>query len=690
MNRTVRIGVDVGGTFTDLVLHDPRRGMIWPGKLPTTPHAPHEAITAGIARLLEETSTPPGDVAGIVHGTTLVTNTLLERTGAVVGLLTTSGFSDSLEMGRETRFDTTDLLARPAEPLVPRHLRRGVPGRLAADGSELQPLDERAVLAAVRELVERGIEALAVALMHSYRDAGHEHRVRDLVARAHPGLPVTLSSAVAPVIGEYERAGTACLNAYVQPLMSRYLDDLRDGLTAMGIVAPLRIMLSGGGVTTLKDAKRFPVRLLESGPAAGAIAAAAVARTLGEQDVVSFDMGGTTAKIAVVQGGRPRLKHDFEAGRVDKFKPGSGLPVRLTVVDMIEIGSGGGSIAAPDALGLLKVGPRSAGSVPGPVAYGRGGERPTVTDADLLLGHLDAENFLGGEMRLRTREAHKALTREVAGPLGLDTADAAAGIVEVVTESMAAAARMHLSEQGKDPADFALLAFGGAGPAHAYGLAKSLKIPRVIVPMRAGVMSACGLLAAAPTVDEVRSLPSPLADVDWDRVAALYDEMTSDATETLQPGDPELVRVHRSADMRYLGQGFEIEVGVPERDLGPDGLGRLRTAFESTYRAVFGRSLDGAVEVVNWRLSMRLPGDELSTEGGPARGGEASRGVRPVYFPGHGLLEATVWNRYALTPGTELAGPAIFEERESSCSFGPDCRIRVTDDLTLVVEVDRV
>jgi N-methylhydantoinase A len=688
MSRTVRIGVDVGGTFTDLLLHDPRRGLIRPGKLPTTPHAPNEAVTAGIARLLEETSTAPTDVAGIVHGTTLVTNTLLERTGAVVGLLTTGGFSDSLEMGRETRFDTTDLLARPAQPLVPRHLRRGVPGRIAADGRELEPLDERAVLAAVRDLVDQGIEALAVALMHSYRDAGHEHRVRDLVTRAHPGLPVTLSSAVAPVIGEYERAGTACLNAYVQPLMARYLDDLRAQLTAMGIDAPLRLMLSGGGVTTLEDAKRFPVRLLESGPAAGVIAAAAVARTLGEQDVVSFDMGGTTAKIAVVRAGRPRLKHDFEAGRADKFKPGSGLPVRLTVVDMIEIGSGGGSIAAPDALGLLKVGPRSAGSVPGPVAYGRGGERPTVTDADLLLGHLDAENFLGGEMRLRTREAHKALTREVAGPLGLDTADAAAGIVEVVTESMAAAARMHPSELGAHPAGFTLLAFGGAGPVHAYGLAKSLRMPRVIVPMRAGVMSAWGLLAAAPTVDEVRSLPSPLADVDWDQVAALYDEMTARATETLRPGSPELVRVRRSIGMRYLGQGFEIEVDVPEQDFGPAGLGRIRSAFASTYRAVFGRFLDGAVEVVNWRLSMQLPGHELSADGSHAHGGEASRGVRPVYFPGHGLLEATVWSRYELTPGTELAGPAIFEERESSCSFGPDCRIRVTDDLTLVVEVE--
>ncbi|MFJ8148693.1 hydantoinase/oxoprolinase family protein [Streptomyces sp. NPDC096048] len=688
MSRTVRIGVDVGGTFTDLLLHDPRRNLIRPGKLPTTPNAPNEAITAGVARLLGETATAPGDVAGIVHGTTLVTNALLERTGAVVGLLTTSGFGDVVEMGREVRFDTTDLHARPAEPLVPRHLRRGVPGRVTADGRELEPLDEGAVRTAVDDLVGRGAEAVAVALMHSYRNVAHEHRVRDLIASRYPELPVTLSSDVAPVIGEYERTSTACLNAYVQPLMAGYLDDLRDDLIGMGIDAPLRIMLSGGGVTTIEDAKQFPVRLLESGPAAGAIAAAAAARALGERDVVSFDMGGTTAKIAVVQAGRPRLKHDFEAGRVDKFKPGSGLPVRLTVVDMIEIGSGGGSIAAPDSLGLLKVGPRSAGSVPGPVAYGRGGEQPTVTDADLLLGYLDAESFLGGEMNLCAREAHKAMTREVAGPLGLNTTDAAAGVVEVVTESMAAAARMHLSEQGKDPVGFALLAFGGAGPAHAYGLAKALKISKVIVPMRAGVMSACGLLAAAPTVDEVRSLPAALTDTEWDRVGALYDEMMVRATGTLRPTDPELMQARRSADMRYLGQGFEIEVTLPEQDLGPVGLERIRAAFESTYRAVFGRSLDGDVEVVNWRLSAQLPGHEMSTGGGYGQGGEAARGVRSVYFSGHGLLEATVWNRYELTPGTEIEGPALFEERESSCSFGPEFRIKVTDDLTLVAEAD--
>ncbi|WP_236794456.1 hydantoinase/oxoprolinase family protein [Amycolatopsis sp. GM8] len=684
MSRTVRIGVDVGGTFTDLVLHDPARGLTWPGKLPTTPHAPNEAITAGIARLLAETATPPGDVAGVVHGTTLVTNTVLERTGAVVGLLTTAGFQDTLEMAREIRFDTTDLLARPATPLVPRHLCRGIPGRIAADGTELHPLDEDAVLAQVRDFLDRGVEAVAVAFLHSYRDDRHERRVRELLARAHPGLPVTISSAVAGVVGEYERASTACLNAYVQPLISRYLDALDGDLRAMGIDAPLHVMLSGGGVTSLADAKEFPVRLLESGPAAGVIAAAAVARRLREPDVISFDMGGTTAKIAIVSGGAPRRKHDFEAGRVDKFKPGSGLPVRLTVVDMIEIGSGGGSIAAPDSLGLLKVGPRSAGSVPGPVAYGRGGEQPTVTDADLVLGHLAPASFLGGEMRLETTEVHKAIDREVAEPLGLDRIDAASGIVEVATASMAAAARMHLAEHGRDPAGFALVAFGGAGPVHAYGLAKQLKITRIVVPMRAGVMSAYGFLVAAPTVDQAHSLPAALTEVDWDRVAAVYDELAARATAVLEPVDAQAIRLRRTVDMRYLGQGFPIEVPFGEEDFGRADI--LRDAFDATYRATYGRSLDGPAEVVNWRLSAHLPGHDVSLACEPIEG-DPKLGTRDVWIPGHGWLEATVWDRYRMRPGTEITGPAVFEERESSCCFGPECRIRVDPDLTLLVDL---
>lgn len=687
MSGSVRIGIDVGGTFTDLLLYDPLRDLTWPGKLPTTPHAPNEAIAEGVRRLLAETGTDPADVATVIHGTTLVTNTLLERTGAMVGLLATQNFSDTLEMGREIRFDTSDLMARPADPLVPRHLRRGVSGRMNAAGAEIVPLDEEMVLRQLASLVDEGVESLAVSLLHSYRNDAHERRVLELVTREYPKLPVTTSSAVAPVIGEYERASTACLNAYVQPLMHRYLDALHDDLSNIGITTPLRIALSGGGVTTLQDAKDFPFQLLESGPAAGAIAAAAIARRLGENHVISFDMGGTTAKFAVVSHGQPNLTHTFEAGRVDKFKPGSGLPVRLTAVDMIEIGSGGGSIASPDGLGLLKVGPRSAGSNPGPVAYGRGGTHPTVTDADLTLGYLDPDNFLGGEMPLLEKEVHHALNNDVAIPLGLTVEQAAAGIVEVASASMAAAARMHLAESGTDPSHHALVAFGGAGPVHAYGIARILKLRRIIVPMRAGVMSAYGFLVAAPTVNQAHSLPSALTEIDWDAVQKKYETMVNHATDVLGPDDPTAIVSRPSADMRYVGQGYEVEVALPEGSLpSPAWAVALRTAFDATYRATYGRSLDGPVEVVSWRLASHIPGDEVPLRCSP-QDGDAAQGTRLVWFPDHGRLNCTVWDRYRLIPGTVIAGPAVFEERESSCSFGPDCQIRVNDDLALVVDL---
>ena len=687
MTGTTRIGVDVGGTFTDLLLYDPARGLTATGKRPTTPAAPNEAITAGITRLLAETGTAPEDVAGIVHGTTLITNTVLERTGARVGLIATEGFRDSLEMGRETRFDTTDLFAAPAPVLVPRDLRLGVPGRMSAGGVELTPLDEDAVLRTVVLLADRGVEALAVALLHSYADPAHELRVRELVHQSFPELPVTLSSEVAPVIREYERTSTACMNAYVQPLVARYLDQLQTDLLDLGIGAPLRIMLSGGGVTTAAEAKAFPVRLLESGPAAGAIAAAAVARTIGADRVISFDMGGTTAKMAVVHGGQPRLAHTFEAGRVDRFKAGSGLPVTLSVVDMIEIGAGGGSIAEPDALGLLKVGPRSAGSVPGPVAYGRGGDRPTVTDADLLLGYLDPATFLGGEMPLALADVERAVGDRLAGPLGLGVTEAALGVQEVVTASMAAATRMHLAEKGEDPAGHVLIAFGGAGPVHAYGLARALKMRTVVVPMRAGVMSAYGFLVAAPEVNDVRSAPAPLSAVDWERVAGLYTDMEARAREVLESTADGTVEVVRTVDMRYVGQGFEVEVEVPAGPLSAAAEKGVDQAFADTYRAVFGRVVEGGrAEVVNWRLTARLPGSEFDLATTPTED-DPRRPSRPVHFPDHGVLDTPVFDRYALRPGTVVPGPAVFEERESSCAFGPDCTITVDRYLGLVVEL---
>ncbi len=627
---TVRIGVDVGGTFTDLVLHDEARGLTQAGKLPTTPAEPSRGVIEGIGRLLADTGTAIAQVSDIVHGTTLVTNTILERTGARVGLLATDGFRDILEMAREIRYDVDDLHARPAPVLVPRHLRLGVPGRITADGAEHAPLDSEAVGKAIRALLDDGIEALAVAFLHSYVNPAHERRVRRLAHGLAPGLPVTLSCEVAPELGEYERTSTACLNAYVQPAMRTYLGRLERDLAGLGFAGRLSLMLSSGGLTTVEQGTAFPVRLLESGPAAGAVAAAFLAARTGEDRVIAFDMGGTTAKTCLIEDGRPRLKHEFEAGRVDKFKPGSGLPLKLAVIDMIEIGVGGGSIAAADDLGLLKVGPRSAGSVPGPAAYGRGSTDPTVTDADLLAGYLNAEQFLGGEMPLSTAAADGAVG-ELGARLSLDRQAVAAGIHELVTENMAAAARMHLAEKGRDPRGYTLMAFGGAGPVHACALARRLRVPRVIVPPGAGVMSAFGFLVAAPRVDLVRGYPTALLRVDWQRVAALYAEMEAEAASLLGHQDAIL---SRAADLRYLGQGFEITVPLPSGELSAGHEAEIRDSFTRTYRETFGRAIgDGTPEVISWRLSATRPAAPLTLAYRPA-GARLRAAAAPCGSPG--------------------------------------------------------
>jgi N-methylhydantoinase A len=705
---TCTIGVDVGGTFTDLVLHDAGRTTTRTGKLLTTPEDPSRAVIDGIRRLLDEAGVGIAQVASVVHGTTLITNTVLERTGAKVGLITTEGFRDILEMGRETRFDTDDLYARPAPVIVPRPLRIGVPERVTADGTELVPLDESAVLKAAHQLVEEhGVEAFAISFLHSYADPSHERQAYELLRFAYPDLPISLSCDVAPEIGEYERTNTACVNAYVQPVVSAYLDRLEARLHELGFAGTLGLMLSSGGLTTLEQAKAFPVKLLESGPAAGAIAAAHLAELAGQEKVIAFDMGGTTAKMSVIERGLPHVKHEFEAGRLDRFKPGSGLPLKLAVIDMIEIGAGGGSIASRDDFGLLKVGPRSAGSVPGPVAYGRGGTRPTVTDADLLTGHLDPENFLGGELNLtvpRVREAFEKL----AATLGLDAERTASGALEIVTESMAAATRMHLSEKGRDPRAYALMAFGGAGPVHAYALAKSLKMARLIVPMGAGVLSAYGFLVADPAVEDVRGYATPLGSADWGKISELYREMESHATSLLRgaaSAGTEIAR-SRSVDMRYLGQGFEITVPMPEGPLSAGSAAELsdelRHRFTREYAAVFGRALpEGTPEVTNWRLTSTVPTTRPSLsdasrdrranpgedDGGENDGG-ARRGRRSVRIPGFGVCEADVYDRRMLAPGSSLRGPAVFEEHETSCAIGPDAVAAVDAHRNLVIDID--
>jgi len=696
MAATARIGVDVGGTFTDLVLHDPARDLVHTGKLLTTPEDPSRAIIDGVERILREVGLAPADLHSIVHGTTLVTNTVIERTGAKVGLLTTQGFRDSIEIGKEIRYDLYDLFLEAPPSLVPRHLRREIPGRLDVEGHELAPLDEIAIAREVTDLVEgERIEALAVGFLHSYRDARHEKRAGEIIRALYPRLALTLSAEVAPEIREYERTSTACANAYVQPRMRRYLDRLETELARIGFAGRLYVMLSGGGIAALREAKEYPIRLIESGPAAGAMAAAFLAKLAGLDRVVSYDMGGTTAKMCLVEDGAPDHKFDFEAGRVRRFVKGSGLPLKVSVVDMIEIGAGGGSIARVDpASGLMKVGPRSAGARPGPVCYGQGGTEPCVTDADLMLGRLDAAYFLGGEMALDPGRVQRAFAEGIGARLGVAPMVAALGVQRIVDETMAAATLMHLAEKGRDPRGYALIAFGGAGPVHAWNLARLLKIRRILVPLGAGVASALGFLVAPPATDMVRSLVGRPERLDWTKVNGLFAEMAAEGRALLEEAgaDPASILLRPTADMRHVGQGFEIPVPLPGITLSAEDIPAIRRAFFAAYAERFGRVVeDQPLEALSWRLAVSAPGLDIRIRLGGASaepGSLAPRGVREVVFEGHGPLPAPVYDRYALRPGMEFAGPALVEERESTCVIGPATRVTVDEHLNLVLELE--
>jgi N-methylhydantoinase A len=695
-DRTVRVGVDVGGTFTDLVLHDPRRDLVHTGKLLTTPHDPSEAIINGIARLLQETGLHAADLHSIVHGTTLVTNTIIERTGASVGLITTEGFRDVIEIGREIRYDLYDLFLESPPTLVPRHRRREVRERLDFEGQILVPLDEAAVAATARELVERDkVEAIAISFLHAYRNAQHEQQAAAIIREIYPALSLTLSSEVAPEIREYQRTSTACANAYVQPLMVRYLTRLESRLAEIDFGGRLYVMLSGGGIAAVQDAKDFPIRLIESGPAAGAMAASFIARLAGLDRVVSFDLGGTTAKMCLVENGAPDHKFDFEAGRVRRFVKGSGLPLKVSVVDMIEIGAGGGSIARIDpSSGLMKVGPRSAAAVPGPVCYGRGGDEPTVTDADLILGRLNPDYFLGGEIHLDPDKVRNVFADGVARQLGIATLDSALGVQRIVDETMAAATRIHLAEKGRDPRRYTLVAFGGAGPVHAYNLARLLKMKRLVVPLGAGVASALGFLVAPPATDMVRSYVMRLERVDWGYVNALFVDMTERCSALLRGAgaEPSSIALQPTVEMRYVGQGFEIPVTLPSTKLGPENIPAIRDSFFASYRERFGRVIEDApIEALSWRLSCVAPGQDIRIRSDAATGcaelEAARRGTREVRFEGVGMLPCAVYDRYALSAGATFDGPALVEERESTCCIGPGARVTVDRFLNLVIDV---
>ena len=690
---SIRVGVDVGGTFTDFVLVDENRDLIFTGKRLTTSEDPSVAITEGLERLVEEAGTSVPKLDAVVHGTTLVANTMIERKGAKIGLITTAGFRDSLEMGREIRYDLYDLFFERPKPLAPRFLRLAIDERVNSNGEVLRPLDESGLQDAAQQLKEEGVEAIAICFMHSYANASHERRAKEVLEAAFPNIPITTSTEVAPEIREYERANTACANAYVLPLMQRYLGNLSDKLSALGLRQSLYLMQSSGGIASVETGRKAPIHLIESGPAAGATAGAFYGRLTDTHHLISFDMGGTTAKMCLIEEFEPEHAHEFEAGRVRRFKKGSGLPLKVPVIDLIEIGAGGGSLARVDNMGLLKVGPDSSGSDPGPVCYGQGGTQSAVTDADLLLGYLSPEYFLGGEMDLDLSSVEGAVQDTLASATGLSVTDVAWGIHSIVNENMAAATRMYIAEKGRDPRRYALVASGGAGPVHAYGMAKLLKINRVICPLGAGVLSALGFLVAAPGTDAVRSYVSRLETLDWNRLNDLFAKMEAEALAQIHEAgaDPSTVSMRRRADMRYSGQGFEIDVPVPEGKLDGSSAATIRQIFLDRYQELFGRQIsDLPIEALTWRVyaSGPTPNVELNFAGQQIDENPADKGEREVYFPETGYAACKIYNRYALKPGASFRGPAVIEERESTAVAGPDTTVSIDKYLNLIIDID--
>ena len=663
-----RVGVDIGGTFTDIVLE--RGAARFTAKVLTTPDAPEEGVRQGLAQAMEAGGVAPEDVALVIHGTTLATNALIERKGARTALVTTEGFRDSIEMGTESRFEQYDIEMEKPVPLVPRHLRFPVPERLDASGAAILPLDEGALAAVAARLAAEGAESAAIGFLHSYVNPAHERRARAVLQEALPGLPVTLSSEAAPEMREYERFSTACANAYVQPLMARYLRGLEQGLRARGFACPLFVMLSGGGVTDVETAIRFPIRLVESGPVGGAVFASDVARRCGLDRVLSFDMGGTTAKICLIDDAQPTTTRAFEVARAHRFLKGSGLPLRIPVIEMVEIGAGGGSIAAVDRLGRIAVGPESAGANPGPACYGRGGTVPTVTDADVTLGRIDPAAFSDGRIALDGAAAEEALARDVGAPLGLEPRMAALGTSEMVDENMASAARVHAIEIGATLGERAMIAFGGAAPLHAARLAEKLDMDRVLIPTAAAVGSAVGFLRAPVAYEVVRSAYQVLSAFDANAANRVLEEMQREAAAVVERGAPGVpTEEHHAAYMRYLGQGHEVAVPLPRRVWGPGDTGVVRAAFEAAYEGLYGRIIPKLdLEIVSWSVEVTtVPAPPQRPAPPPPATPPPARGKRPVLDPGTGeTVEAAVYRRAEFAPGAAIDGPALIVETDTT------------------------
>jgi 5-oxoprolinase (ATP-hydrolysing)/N-methylhydantoinase A len=687
-----RLAIDIGGTFTDLVLLDETTGMLHGHKILTTPRAPEEAALRGVRELCSRVGVTLAQITTLIHATTLVTNAVIERKGVSTALLTTAGFHDTLEMGKEQRYDIYDLFLQFPDPLVPRRWRMGVRERITRDGEVRVPLKVDEVRRKVRALARQGVESIAVCLLHAYRNPTHEQMVKTLLQHEFARLSVSISSEVSPEIREFERTSTTVCNAYVQPVVDRYLQRMEQTLAEDGFRGRFLLMLSSGTLATPDVARKFPVRLLESGPAAGALLSGYIGSLIGRPDLVGFDMGGTTAKISLVRDGRLKITPTIEVARVHRFKPGSGLPVKTPVVDMIEIGAGGGSLAAIDTMGLLKVGPQSAGADPGPACYGLGGTNATVTDACVVLGYFDPGTFLGGAMPLDGGAAHAAVS-DVGKPLHLGPVETAWGIFAIVCESMAQAARLYLIERGQDPRRLALVGFGGAGPATAARVARLLGMRQVIIPPASGLASALGLLIAPPGFDFGHSLAGELQDLNWDEAEQLFVEMEARGREmVLATGAAaSAVRAERRAEMRYTGQFHDIEVPLPER-LHSGVASTIRDRFDREYARLYGMALAGyPVQVLNWRVLVSAPGAKIDVRGssdGASSPEQALTGSRSIYLPDTRVFaDVPVYVRRRLSERTAVAGPAVIAEDEATTLVWPGDHLIVDTQRNLILTI---
>ena len=687
-----RLAVDIGGTFTDVALECGDKQFTT--KTLTTKSQPETGVLAGIETVLTQAKINPSQVETIIYGTTLATNLLIERRGAPVALVTTLGFRDVVEMRNENRFEQYDINIELPAPLVPRSQRLVVSERIGADGRILKPLNEDEVRALIPHLLEKKIQSVAVGFLHSYRNNSHEQRVREIICAEAPELDVTLSSEVSPEMREFERISTACANAYVQPLMSRHLRSLASQLRTQGLDCPLFLMLSGGGITTLETAIRFPVRLVESGPAGGAIFSSFIASQLGLSRVLSYDMGGTTAKVCLIDDGEPHTSRTFEVAREYRFLKGSGIPINIPVIEMVEIGAGGGSIADVDSMNRIRVGPESADSEPGPASYDLGGTAPTVTDADLLLGRLNPENFAGGSIRLNVENASKALDSVIGSKLGFKTSHTALGVSEIVDENMSNAARVHAIESGVDIETYTIVAFGGAAPIHATRLAEKLNIQKIVIPPGAGVGSALGFLQAPVSYEVIRSYYQRLDDLDYHGINQLLHSMRKEATDVVEPGaQGQKTREIRTAFMRYIGQGHEVSVEIPvkleEAELDSQSSGRLTIAFETEYTRLYGRTIPSLeIEILTWSLL-------VSTKGSDGRAIKMSaKSYAPDTTEFRKLMDAesgefsdaAVYDRLSLAPGAKIEGPAIVTESDTATVITRRFEGQVTDGGYMIFE----